>query len=291
MSPLRTRSWPVKYSPDTANLLQDFYIPALSSAVRYWRTTGYFQAAALALAMRGIEGLIHNQGTMRLIVGCTLAEAEIAAIAAGETLQTIVSNNLLAQPLVPPDPAAADALELLAWMVQHHILEVKVAIPCDDQRQPRPMPELFHEKAGILEDTDGDRLAFNGSINETPNGWLRNWESFHVFTSWQTPDHVDAEETSFYQLWSDRSPHALVLSIPNAVHAHLLSHAPPTQLAPKAPHRRRSGPRQNHPSGPNSTTGMAQRSCPAHPDPCPSRSPEAVAVRATGKIQPSLAPL
>ncbi|WP_353258827.1 hypothetical protein [Prochlorothrix hollandica] len=37
-------SWPVKYSPDTANLFPDFYIPALSSAVRYWRTTGYFQA-------------------------------------------------------------------------------------------------------------------------------------------------------------------------------------------------------------------------------------------------------
>ena len=233
MPSLRDYDWQVKYSPDLANLLPDFYIPALSSAVRYWRTTGYFQAAALALALRGIEGLIRNQGTMRLIVGCTLGEAEIAAIAAGETLQTVISNNLLAQPLVPPDQAAADALELLAWMVQHHILDVKVAIPCDDQRQPRPMPELFHEKAGILEDKEGDRLAFNGSINETPNGWLRNWESFHVFTSWQTPDHVDAEETSFYQLWNDRSAHALVLSIPNAVHAHLLSHAPLTGQLPR----------------------------------------------------------
>ena len=118
-------SWPVKYSPDTANLFPDLYIPALSSAVRYWRTTGYFQAAALALALRGIEGLIRNQGTMRLMVGCTLGEAEIAAIAAGENLQHIVSQTLTAQPLVPPDQAAAAALELLVWMVQHYILDVK----------------------------------------------------------------------------------------------------------------------------------------------------------------------
>ncbi|WP_081599163.1 phospholipase D-like domain-containing protein [Prochlorothrix hollandica] len=83
------------------------------------------------------------------------------------------------------------------------MLEVKVAIACDSQRQPRPMPELFHAKAGILEDKDGDRLVFNGSINETPSGWFRNWESFHVFTSWQTPDPVKAEETSFYQLWAE----------------------------------------------------------------------------------------
>ena len=51
---LRDYPWQIKYSPDRANLLQEFYIPALNCAHRYWRTTGYFQATVLALAMRGL---------------------------------------------------------------------------------------------------------------------------------------------------------------------------------------------------------------------------------------------
>jgi hypothetical protein len=56
---------------------------ALSSANRYDRLTGYISARALALAARGVEGLIVNGGRMRLIVGCTLPEEEVAAIERG----------------------------------------------------------------------------------------------------------------------------------------------------------------------------------------------------------------
>jgi hypothetical protein len=46
--------------------------------VRYDRTTGYFSADTLTLALRGIEGLVRNGGHMRLIVGCTLDAPEVA---------------------------------------------------------------------------------------------------------------------------------------------------------------------------------------------------------------------
>lgn len=227
MSKLTDYTWKFKYSPDEGNtILNEFYIPALQCAKRYWRTTGYFSASALSLAMRGIEGLVRNQGTMRLIVGCTLEPPEIDAIQRGEELKAQVQRNLASVPLEPPDEAARQALELLAWLIQHGILEVKVAVPCDTQKTPIPDPALFHEKAGIIEDVDGDRIAFNGSINETVNGWLRNWDSFHVFTSWITPQHVDAEEDSFMRLWNGRSPHALVMDVPDALKQRLLTYLP-----------------------------------------------------------------
>jgi hypothetical protein len=71
---LNERNWRLKYTPDDGDLVELFYIPALECAVHYDRSTGYFGAAALALAMRGIEGLIRNNGQMRLVVGCTLDE-------------------------------------------------------------------------------------------------------------------------------------------------------------------------------------------------------------------------
>ena len=69
---LRDRGWKLKYTPEDGDLVAGFYIPALLEAVRYDRLTGYFNAAALALAARGIEGLVRNGGRMRLLVGCTL---------------------------------------------------------------------------------------------------------------------------------------------------------------------------------------------------------------------------
>lgn len=194
MSLLSDRDWKKKYTPDDGDLVSSFYIPALKCAVRYERSTGFFTASALALAARGIEGLVRNGGRMRLIVGCTLSEAEVAAVEKGAALYEAVEQSMSA-PLEPPNMAARDALELLSWMVAKNYLEVKVALPCNKHRQPITSNGLFHEKAGIIEDKNGDRLAFNGSINETANGWKNNWESFHVYTTWSgSAGHVDAEE-------------------------------------------------------------------------------------------------
>ena len=63
---LRDRQWKLKYTPDDGDLVRLFYVPALEDAERYDRLTGYFNAGALALAARGIEGLVRNRGRMRL---------------------------------------------------------------------------------------------------------------------------------------------------------------------------------------------------------------------------------
>ena len=84
---LRDRTWQLKYTPDDGDLVTLFYVPALEDAERYDRLTGYFNAEALTLAARGIEGLVRNGGRMRLVAGCTLAAPEIEAIEEGEELR------------------------------------------------------------------------------------------------------------------------------------------------------------------------------------------------------------
>ena len=53
MPNLQDYTWQCKYTPANGNLLQTFYIPALSCAVRYDRTTGFFSARTLAAATTG----------------------------------------------------------------------------------------------------------------------------------------------------------------------------------------------------------------------------------------------
>jgi hypothetical protein len=228
---LPDRGWRIKYTPEEGDLVTGFYVPALECAVRYDRSTGYFSAYALALAARGIEGLVRNRGRMRLVVGCTLSTEHVVAIQKGADLRDTVEAALLAEPLRTEDSAAIDALGLLAWMVAKGHLDVKVAIPCDGARNPVAGLGLFHEKAGIVEDPEGSRLAFSGSINETEFGWKHNWDSFHVFTTWGGGTaHVQAEEDSFQRLWANKTATAIVLDVPAAVRLELLKFLPKDDL-------------------------------------------------------------
>ena len=257
---LRDRTWSLKYTPDDGDLVKLFYVPALEDAERYDRLTGYFNARALALAARGIEGLVRNSGRMRLVVGCTLESAEIEAIEKGEQLRDLVAQHLASLPLAPPDPASSDALELLAWMIARGHLDVKVAVPCDGNKKPIPADGIFHEKAGLIEDRGGDKIAWNGSLNETAAGWKHNWESINVFTSWGLePKRVADEEANFARIWADKAHRVIVLDVPDAAHRDLMRFMPasdtPTRLKepqtkPAKPTREKPEPQMKEPEEP-----------------------------------------
>ena len=217
MSLLQDKVWKLKYTLDDGNLVRIFYVPALGCAQRYDRVTGYFSAPALALAARGVEGLVFNDGRMRLLVGCTLDPPEITAIERGENLRNAVERAILSTPNFSADSKTLNSMELLAWMIAKGYLDVKVAVPCDENRRPCADQGIFHEKTGIIEDKTGDRIAFTGSVNETPAGWTRNWESFNCFTSWNDGPRVDVEDAGFAKLWANKATRAIVLDVPVAV--------------------------------------------------------------------------
>jgi hypothetical protein len=230
MSILQDREWRLKYTPDHGDLVKLLYEPLLECAVRYDRLTGYFSASALALAARGVERLMANGGRMRMVVGCTLQQPEVDAIEKGETLRAQVDRHLAASPLNPTDPSMTDALELLAWLVAEGRLEIRVGIPCDEKRRPIPAEGLFHEKSGIVEDKTGDRIAFNGSLNETEAGWKRNWESLNIFRSWVEPERVVQEDENFAVLWNDKAKHVITMDVPAALRDDLLRFLPASDL-------------------------------------------------------------
>ena len=123
MSILQDFDWQCKYTPSDGDLLKKFYIPVLSCAVRYDRTTGFFSAETLAAASFGVEELVRNNGRMRLIAGCTLNEEEVNAIQKGESLKNTVEASLLRSPFNRDNGIVRDGLELLAWMVANGYLD------------------------------------------------------------------------------------------------------------------------------------------------------------------------
>ena len=89
---------------------------------------------------------------------------------------------------------------------------------------------LYHPKAGILYNGDGNIIAFQGSVNETSAAWTRNHEKFEVKRSWyseQDAEDIRCEIDEFETIWHGRDPRLLVLSLPRAVHEHLAAFLPP----------------------------------------------------------------
>jgi len=202
------------YRTEEDNILEDFYIPALKSAVSYDRAVGFFSSAMLSYASQGLSAFVKREGKMRLIVGGELEEDEIKAIDEGYELKRIAQRIGDKYTRIIDDVAEAlsrTRLETLSWLIASGRLDIKVVLK---------KKGMYHEKIGILTDEDGDQIVFQGSANETVYALLPdfNFESINVFQCWrpELEDHFSPHIVAFEKLWDNRARNALVIDFPDA---------------------------------------------------------------------------
>ena len=229
---LRDVSFQSSYNPDNcSDIIGSLYEPALAESVRYDRTTFGFSPTGLMDAATGVAGLIRNGGRIQLICDQILAESTVKAIIEGrleaaDALRDHIPPESLTD-INPEDIKGREQLELITWMVRNDLLEIKVAI--------RPSG-IFHPKIGILTDSQNNRIAFNGSANESIHGWNLNYEFLDVFCSREELRRVTDKEEQFRQLWEGRSRGVIVIPIPDDYQEYLKQVAPPTDpTKPKPP--------------------------------------------------------
>ncbi|MCY7384225.1 MAG: DEAD/DEAH box helicase family protein [Microcoleus sp. CAN_BIN18] len=232
---LENYPWRISYSSNENNPIADFYIPALECAVQYDRKSGFFNSAILSKVAQGLGAMLHNQGRMRLIMGCQFSPQDLQAIQQGYALRDAVAIRLDADLQPPKTFAQLKHFELLSWLIQNCYLDIKIAIPLKSDGLPVDSDSLldrqhmFHEKVGIFTDSNGAQLAFSGSNNESLSGWESNVESFHVYCAWEggrDAERVGEEIFRFEQLWNNLAPNVRVFEVPEAVKNKLLSYAP-----------------------------------------------------------------
>lgn len=222
------------YSSDDDDILHNFYIPALGNSTEYHRLAGFFSSTSLAVAARGILGLIRNNGSMKLLVSPRLRKQDLEAMRRSrESPEDYIEAAMLSEIDGLHSRFVRDHVFALGWMIANNRLEIKVAIVCDRDGNPMSQGDilrggLFHQKVGILIDNDGNIVTFSGSVNETASAWLENIEEFKVFRSWQASeqDYVDADMHKFERLWSGLPKRIRVMDVPRAVRERLVEIAP-----------------------------------------------------------------
>lgn len=192
-----------EYRSRLDNVARDFYVPLLSRAVSYKRSVGFFSSSILVEISKGILGLIKNGGKIQLIASPRLSDEDIVAIRKGYEQRNIIVQNALARELKAPEDAhQADRLNFLANLIADGYLDIKIALIEDGSKIG-----IYHEKMGIIGDSDGNRVVFSGSNNETANALLANYETIDVYTSWSVDlDRVQTKEASFNALWNGYEP-------------------------------------------------------------------------------------
>lgn len=218
------------YDSDEDNVLEDFYIPALSKSVRYDRLAGYFSSTTLATSAKGMADFIDNDGKMRLVTSVEISEQDLQAILDGITKpEEVIANTFLTE-FKLADNLQRDHVAALAWMISQDNLEIKVAVP-DVKQGLCNTRSLYHQKTGILYDAENHRITFSGSINETGSAWNKNIEEFKVFCDWKRGQETygDSDAKKFEKFWSDNSVNTRIYNLPDAVKNELVKLAPKTK--------------------------------------------------------------
>lgn len=201
-----------EYRTLSCDMANDFYIPMLGEAILYKRAVGFFSSSALAAISAGIYELYENGGKIQLIASPRLSPEDIEAINDGyQQREEIIKGALKRQLEDCTDFCQQNRLNLLATLIAKGILDIRIAVTIGKKGIG-----MYHEKMGLIEDIEGNIVAFSGSMNETDTAIHNNYEAIDVFCSWISTDNkrVERKNQAFTKMWDGLDENICVMKFP-----------------------------------------------------------------------------
>lgn len=200
------------------DMVRDFYIPCLENAVSYRRAVGFFSSSSLVEVSQGIAKMAQNGGKIRIVASPYLSDEDIEAIKTGyENRKEVIEQALLRQLHEPVNYYASERMNMLANLVADGILDIRIAYTMD-----RSGMGMYHEKMGIIEDDEGNVIAFSGSNNESATAMSINYETMDVFRNWgdsSEKERVQLKCNAFHSIWNNNEPNIEVMEFENITKA------------------------------------------------------------------------
>lgn len=207
------------YRTHKDSINRDFYVPCYTESIRLERAAGFFSLHSLTLSIDGIIRFVQKKGQIKLICSPDLSPSDAELIDACICLDSSHITKSLINTITDSilSDEELDQLDVICNMICEGKLEIKIAY--------QPLG-IFHEKFGIFVDEAGNKVYFNGSMNETKRALIHNQESIRVNYSWQdeyTARFIDDEQIYFSSLWNNQEESVVVIDFPKAVEDELLN--------------------------------------------------------------------
>ena len=197
------------------NVVQEFYIPLLEQAKVYKRAVGFFSSSSLVEITKGIATMASNGGKIQIVASPYLSDEDIEAIQKGYAERNSIIERAILRQITGEqvDYYSMQRLNLLACLIADGILDIRIAYT-----EGKNGIGMYHEKMGLIEDGEGNIVAFSGSMNESATAMSINYETIDVFRSWgdqNETDRVRLKENAFFSIWNDSEPNIKVLEFPS----------------------------------------------------------------------------
>lgn len=197
------------------NVVQDFYIPLLEQAKVYKRAVGFFSSSSLVEITKGIASMAANGGKIQIVASPYLSEEDIEAIQKGYADRNSIIEGAVLRQITGEntDYYSMQRLNLLACLIADGVLDIRIAYTEDKNGIG-----MYHEKMGVIEDDEGNVVAFSGSMNESATAMSINYETIDVFKSWGDQNEIERvrlKQNAFFSIWNDSEPNIKVLEFPS----------------------------------------------------------------------------
>ncbi len=216
---LRSHKIKNEYRSLIDNVVQEFYIPLLGEAKMYRRAVGFFSSSSLVEISKGVATMAQNGGKIQIVASPYLSKEDIEAIKQGYQEREIIIENALMRQLSneQTDYYSMERLNLLASLIADGVMDIRIAYTEDKHGIG-----MYHEKMGLIEDAEGNTVAFSGSMNESATAMSINYETIDVFCDWHSDselERVRTKQNAFHSIWNDCEPNIKVMEFPKITDA------------------------------------------------------------------------
>ena len=196
----------LRYSSKREHKPTEFFTKALINSSQLDLGLGYFSSACFNVLACGFAHFIRNGGNMRMYINPSITEDDYKLLKdcgyEGFEQYMIQSYDRLLKIFSRRDELF---FRCLSYLISQHRIEIKIVVLKEDG--------IAHEKFGIFADTEGNEVAFNGSMNLTASGLTKNIEAIDTICSWRTSDdreRIKGYHDDFENIWGNKSPDIMV---------------------------------------------------------------------------------
>ncbi len=186
------------------DIVNSFLVPALKCATLYKRSVGFFSSSVFELTGEGVEKMTREGGEIRIICSPELKEEDIESIKTGYTLKANLLREKIEKDIeLSIEQISTEKLTFLARLIRDGKLNI-VVVNVKDRNNT---VGIYHDKLGIIEDSEGNKVLFVGSANESKNAYLYNYEKIRLSMSWYDTDRakIEDDELEFDSIWEGKN--------------------------------------------------------------------------------------
>lgn len=186
-----------------SNIVNSVISPALKVSNVYKRSVGFFSSSVFSQISNSLIDFVRNGGHIYLICGMQLSQDDKEAIESGYKHREQIIEERFSEMFTQELNNLTDSnVRLLEELIAKGFMDIKLAMT-------KSGSGIYHDKLGIFEDAEGNRVVFYGSPNSTGPAYTDNYEKIRVAVNWKDgyKDIVEDECYEFDSLWNETNPY------------------------------------------------------------------------------------